>query len=49
MRDNIEASAIARHVVNVIDAESDRIVCYMKILYHLVINDRAIKQYEDMC
>ena len=21
----------------------------MKILYHLVVNDRAINQYEDMC
>jgi hypothetical protein len=49
VRDNPEATAMARHVVNAIDAESARIICCMKILYHLVVNDRAINQYEDMC
>lgn len=49
VKDNHEATAIARHVINVIDVESAIIICCMKILYRLVVNDRAIKWYEDMC
>jgi hypothetical protein len=44
VRDNFGAIAMARHVVNAIEAESARIICCMKMLYHLVVNDRAINQ-----
>ena len=40
---------MARIVANAIDAESVRILACMKILYHLVVHDRAINQYEDTC
>jgi hypothetical protein len=46
---NPKATNMATHVVNAIDAESARIICHMKLLYHLAINDRAINRYEDMC
>ena len=49
VKDNVEATSMARHVINVIDVESAIIVCCMKILYRLVVNDRAINRYEDMC
>ena len=49
MRDNPKATTMARHVVHVIDAENARIICCMKIMYHLVVHDRAINQYENIC
>ena len=39
---NPEALHLARIVANAIDGESTRILACMKILYHLVIHDRAI-------
>ena len=49
MRDNLKATTMARHVLDVIDAKNAIIICCMKIMYHLVVNDRAINQYEDIC
>ena len=49
MANNPEALRLARVVANAIDAESARILACMKILYHLVVLDRAINQYEDTC
>ena len=49
MANNPKALRMARVVANAIDAESARILACMKILYHLVVHDRAINQYEDTC
>ena len=38
---------MARIVANAFDAEFARIFACMKILYHLVIYNRIINQYED--
>ena len=46
---NPEALRMARIVANAIDTKSARILAYMKILYHLVVHDRAINLYEDNC
>ena len=41
MSDNSEAIAMARYVVNAVDAKSGRIICCIKIFYQLVVNDRV--------
>ena len=46
---NPEALCMARIIANAIDVESARILACMKILYHFVVHDRAINQYEDTC
>ena len=46
---NPKALRMARIVANAVDTEFARILAYMKILYHLVVHDRAINQYEDTC
>ena len=40
---------MARVIANAIDVEPTRILACMKILYHLVVHDRAINQYKDTC
>ena len=49
MANNPKALHIGQIIDNAIDVESTRILACMKILYHLVIHDRAINQYEDTC
>ena len=49
MANNPKTLRVARIVANAIDVESARILASMKILYHLVVHDRAINMYEDTC